>query len=320
MSVFEGIAPAARRSPARRSSLTIIRGNAADPHEVAARAREAARDVRLGPPDRGTPTDTAPATTSGEAPMLTPETGYVRIAGFGNGIADELSKKVADLSKAARSRSSSTFAAPPKGRSRTGSRRHGSSSSRARSSIRAGRDGQNKETFEAKPGDGAIDAARAGCSSRPARREPRSCSPPRCDDNKRARSDRRTHARPRRPPEAGEAAGRPRPLAHLRAVLPIATTGGGQAQQQKPPTASTPDIGTGGRPNAPKIPGAEAINGKGLQPDVNVEEPDVAEFGSKATLTTIRSSTPRSIGFGRRPRSRGAVGRPIDSTSAALLN
>jgi C-terminal processing protease CtpA/Prc len=59
-----------------------------------------------------------------------------------------------------------------------------------------------------------------------------------------------------------------------------------QADDSKPATSgsSTSNIGAGARPKAAtKIPGAEAINGKGLQPDVNVEDVEVAEFGTVAS-------------------------------------
>src|SRR5437868_4064040 len=70
-----------RGQPGSKVTLTVIRGNAADPHEIAL--------VR----------EKAPATVvSGKA--TTPEVGYVRIASFREGVVEQLKKQVADLSRA----------------------------------------------------------------------------------------------------------------------------------------------------------------------------------------------------------------------------
>src|SRR3954447_3209218 len=80
MSVFEGTR-LLRGQPGSKVTLTVIRGNAADPHEIAL--------VR----------EKAPATVvSGKA--ATPEVGYVRIASFRDGVVDQLKKQIADLSRA----------------------------------------------------------------------------------------------------------------------------------------------------------------------------------------------------------------------------
>src|SRR3954467_1127306 len=80
MSVFEGTR-LLRGQPGSKVTLTVIRGNAADPHEIAL--------VR----------EKAPATVvSGKA--ATPEVGYVRIASFREGVVEQLKKQVADLSRA----------------------------------------------------------------------------------------------------------------------------------------------------------------------------------------------------------------------------
>jgi len=80
MSVFEGTR-ALRGQPGSKVTLTVIRGNAADPHEVAL--------VREKP---------APAVVSGK--IAAPEVGYVRVASFREGVVDQLKKQIADLSKA----------------------------------------------------------------------------------------------------------------------------------------------------------------------------------------------------------------------------
>jgi carboxyl-terminal processing protease len=79
MSVFEGFR-LLHGQPGSKVTLTVIRGNAADPHEVPL--------VR----------EKAPTTlVSGKA--ATPEVGYVRIASFSDGIVDQLKRQIADLSK-----------------------------------------------------------------------------------------------------------------------------------------------------------------------------------------------------------------------------
>jgi carboxyl-terminal processing protease len=79
MSVFEG-ARLLRGQPGSKVTLTVIRGNAADPHEVAL--------VREKP---------SATVVSGKA--ATPEVGYVRISSFRDGVVDQLKKQIADLSK-----------------------------------------------------------------------------------------------------------------------------------------------------------------------------------------------------------------------------
>ena len=79
MSVFEGVR-LLRGQPGSKVTLTVIRGNAADPHEVPL--------VREKP---------AATVVSGKA--ATPEVGYVRISSFRDGVVDQLRKQIADLSK-----------------------------------------------------------------------------------------------------------------------------------------------------------------------------------------------------------------------------
>jgi carboxyl-terminal processing protease len=80
MSVFEGMR-SLRGEPGSKVALTVIRGNAADPHEVPL-VRE------------------KPSTTVVTGKALTPEVGYVRIAAFRDGVVEQLKKQVADLSRA----------------------------------------------------------------------------------------------------------------------------------------------------------------------------------------------------------------------------
>jgi carboxyl-terminal processing protease len=80
MTVFEGTR-LLHGQPGSKVTLTIIRGNAAEPHEVSL--------VREKPPA---------ATVSGRS--LAPGVGYVRISSFRNGVVEQLKKQVADLSRA----------------------------------------------------------------------------------------------------------------------------------------------------------------------------------------------------------------------------
>jgi carboxyl-terminal processing protease len=79
MSVFEGVR-LLRGQPGSKVTLTVIRGNAADPHEIAL-VRE------------------KPATTVVSGKAATPEVGYVRISSFREGVVEQLKKQIADLSK-----------------------------------------------------------------------------------------------------------------------------------------------------------------------------------------------------------------------------
>jgi carboxyl-terminal processing protease len=80
MSVFEG-SRLLRGQPGSKVTLTVIRGNAAEPHEVSlVRAKPAATIV------------------SGRS--VTPEVGYVRVTSFRAGVVEQLKKQVADLSRA----------------------------------------------------------------------------------------------------------------------------------------------------------------------------------------------------------------------------
>src|SRR3954467_7539701 len=77
MSVFEG-SRLLRGEPGSKVVLTIIRGNAADPHEVPLVREKAPATSVTGRLIAITSTAAAPGSTSGDAPLLTPEAGYVR--------------------------------------------------------------------------------------------------------------------------------------------------------------------------------------------------------------------------------------------------
>jgi len=79
MSVFEGTR-LLRGQPGSKVTLTVIRGNAADPHEVPL--------VREKP---------AAAVVSGK--IAAPEVGYLRVTSFREGIVDQLKKQIAELSR-----------------------------------------------------------------------------------------------------------------------------------------------------------------------------------------------------------------------------
>jgi carboxyl-terminal processing protease len=80
MSVWEGVR-ALRGTPGSRVSLTIIRGNAADPHVV-----ELTREAD------------PPPTVTGR--IAAPGVGYIRLAGIGSTTLNQLKSQVADLTKA----------------------------------------------------------------------------------------------------------------------------------------------------------------------------------------------------------------------------
>jgi carboxyl-terminal processing protease len=79
MSVFEGVR-LLRGAPGTKLALSIIRSNAADPHEVTL-----VREKAAGP--------------QVSSRMLAGNTGYVRIVSFRAGVVDELKRQVGDLAK-----------------------------------------------------------------------------------------------------------------------------------------------------------------------------------------------------------------------------
>ncbi|MEP6917622.1 MAG: S41 family peptidase, partial [Acidobacteriota bacterium] len=99
MSVFEGMR-LLHGQAGSKLLLTVIRGNAADPHEITlvrekpAGALVTGRLISLA-------ASNPPARDAVDGPaLLTPETGYVRVVTFRNGAVEALSKQIADLRKA----------------------------------------------------------------------------------------------------------------------------------------------------------------------------------------------------------------------------
>lgn len=282
MSVFEGTR-LLRGQPGSKVVLTIIRGNAADPHEVSLLREKAAGPLVSGRLIPLVAADSAPSGASGDAPLLTPETGYVRIVSFRNGVVEELTKQVADLSKAG----ARSLVIDVRGTAE-GALENGIAAARlfvkaGTLSIRAGRNGENKETIEAGAGDGAV------------------ALPVQLLVTTGTSGAAEIFAAALRGNLRGELIGeRTLGRAGLQKLVKLPegrglwltyaqyyrSTASVQAQERTPaPGGSMPDIGTGGRPNPAKIPGAEAINGKGLQADVNVGDADVVEFGTTASDT-----------------------------------
>jgi len=246
MSVFEGIR-LLRGQPGSKVTLTVIRGNAADPHEVPL-VREKA----------------SPTLVSGKA--LSPDVGYVRIASFRDGVVEQLKKQIADLAKggakslvidvrhtaegplengiaAARLFVKSGTLAMKGGREAKPADKPGAKESAAPSAAR--------ETIAAKAGDGAIDLpiqilvtnGTAGAAEVFAAA---------LDGNKRAEL-------------IGEhTLGR----AAVQKLVKLPENRGLWLTYARYLT-----------------PAGESIQGKGLRPDVEVEDADVAEFGAPAADT-----------------------------------
>jgi carboxyl-terminal processing protease len=138
MSVFEG-SRLLRGQPGSKVVLTVIRGNAAEPHEVTL-IREAW---------------TAAAVTSR---LIGTDIGYVRIPSFRQDVAPELGKQLADLSRAG----ARSFHVDIR-RTAEGPLEHGVSAARlfVKSGTlveEAGRDTKSAKKILAQPGDGTFDA------------------------------------------------------------------------------------------------------------------------------------------------------------------
>ena len=226
MSVFEGMR-ALRGTPGSKVKLTIIRGNATDPHVV-----ELTRET--------------PPASDVTGRMAAPGIGYLRIAAIGPKTADQVKSQIADLTKAARRRLSSTCGAPPAARSIGGialARLFVASGTLACGKRRAA----SARRSPPRPGDGVDHAAdhAAGGHRHVRRRRALRVGTRR---QQARRPDRRAHHRPRRTAEAGEAARRHRPVADHDAL---------------------------------PHPDRRAAHEKGLEPTVLVDEPDV-EFGQPA--------------------------------------
>lgn len=138
MSVFEGMR-LLRGKPGSKVTLTVIRGNAADPHEITL-VREKS---------------SVPLVTSR---MLANGAGYLRIVSFRNGIAPEISKHAADLA----SQGAKTLIVDLR-RTAEGTYENAIEAARlfvktGTLAIKAGREkGGPRETIQAKPGGGSIE-------------------------------------------------------------------------------------------------------------------------------------------------------------------
>lgn len=290
MSVFEGTR-LLRGEPGSKVTLTIIRGNAADPHEVPlVREKAAGTGVsgRLMALTPASPTsgnrEAAPA--AGASAAHDP-VGYVRIATFRHDPADTLKRQVADLSKAGATSLLIDLRGTAEGPIENGIAAARPFVKSGTLAIRAGRDGDHKETVEAAAGDGAITLpvqllVTAGTSGAAEVFAAALRSNKRADLIGEHTLGRAGLQKLVKLPE-----GRGLWLTYAQYYRSGATG----EQERKPDEGSgTPDI-SAGRPNAAgkapgkatRIPGAEPINGRGLKPDVAVEDAEVAEFGANLT-------------------------------------
>jgi carboxyl-terminal processing protease len=136
LSVFEG-ARLLRGRPGSKVTLTIIRGNAADPHDISL-----VREKRSGP-----------LVTSRS---LANGIGYLRVVAFGNGISEELRRHASDLAS-----SGAKALIIDVRRTAEGSYENGIAAARVfvksgTLAIKAEREGTPREQIRAAAGDGAI--------------------------------------------------------------------------------------------------------------------------------------------------------------------
>ncbi len=137
MSVFEGTR-LLRGKPGTKVTLTIIRGNAADPHEITM-----VREKLAGPLVTG---------------RMMGNAGYVRVASFRDGVAEELRKQASDLAKGG-----ATALIIDVRRTAEGSLDNGIAAARVfvksgTLAIKAGRSKtESRESITARAGDGAVD-------------------------------------------------------------------------------------------------------------------------------------------------------------------
>jgi carboxyl-terminal processing protease len=231
MSVFEG-SRLLRGQPGSKVTLTVIRGNAADPHDVVL-VREKVSGPQVTSRSIG-------------------DTGYIRLVAFRNGVAEDLRRQVADLTKGG----AKSLVIDIR-RTAEGPLDNGIAAARlfvksGTLAIKAGREGQGqaRETITANPGDGSIETpvtllvttGTTGAAELFAAA---------LDGNKRAE------------------------LIGERTL--------GRAAVQK--LVKLPEYRGLWLTYARYLrPGGEPIHGKGLEPDLQVEEPDV-EFGAAAPET-----------------------------------
>lgn len=137
LSVFEG-SRLLRGQPGSKVTLTVIRGNAAEPHEITL-VREK---------------NSAAAVTS---KMIGTDVGYLRMASFRNGAPEELRRQAGELAK-----SGAKSLIIDVRRTAEGPMENGFAAARAfvktgTLGITTGRDSASRQTIAAKPGDGTID-------------------------------------------------------------------------------------------------------------------------------------------------------------------
>lgn len=274
MSVFEG-SRLLRGQPGSTVKLTIIRGNAADPHEVSL-----VREKPAGPLVTGRVLAEA---GSGAGP------GYIRITSFRTSVAEELKRQVAELSRAGATSLIIDLRGTAEGALERGIEAARPFVATGTLTTRAGHNGERRETIAAAAGDGAITLpvqllVSAGTSG------PAELFASALRDNKRAELI-GEHTLGRAGLQKLVKLPEGRGLWLTYAQYYRAASGGAEPDRDAAASPSTPqrrpgatpDIGTGGRPkSAGRIPGAEPINGRGLQPDVPVEDAEVGEFGEKA--------------------------------------
>lgn len=138
LSVFEG-QRLLRGQPGSKVTLTVIRGSAADPHDV-----PLVREKMAGP-----------AVTSR---MINPDIGYLRVAAFRDGVPADIRKQTAELA----TQGAKTLVVDIR-RTAEGTYENGLAAARlfvksGTLAIRAGRDkAAARDTISAQPGDGAIE-------------------------------------------------------------------------------------------------------------------------------------------------------------------
>ena len=138
MSVFEG-SRLLRGQPGSKVTLTVIRGNAAEPHEITL-----VREKPAGP------------VVSGR--VVGGDVGYVRISSFRQGVVEDLRRQVAELTKAG----AASLAIDVR-RTAEGPLENGIAAARlfvksGTLAVKAGREKQApSETISAQPGDGSLD-------------------------------------------------------------------------------------------------------------------------------------------------------------------
>ncbi len=138
MSVFEG-SRLLKGAPGSKVTLTVIRGNAADPHEVVlVREKSSAASVT--------------------SRLIGSDVGYIRVASFKDGAPEELRKQVADVTKAGAKALVIDLRRTAEGPLENG---HAAARAFVKSGtlgIKAGREGgAPRETIEARPGDATIE-------------------------------------------------------------------------------------------------------------------------------------------------------------------